>query len=222
MAQLRGGLTPRVERVERDGKTLWIKRAERLGWRMRLQKGDPRAAFEAERTAHHRYSDLGLPVPRIVEEGPGFFVTGDAGPTLRDLLWSDSPEWDTALPAAACALAGFHAAGVTHGRPNLKDICWREGRVTFLDLERAGRGTTDLDLLVFLFSVTSDSHGDRAAFQVARDAYLAAGERAVWEAARARVRRLRPLSWLLVPVAWVQPKNREFRAIGPFMRFVLS
>lgn len=222
MARLRDGLTPRIERVDRDGKTFWIKRAERLTWRMRFQKGDPQAAFEAERAAHHRYHDLGLPVPPIVEEGPDHIETEDAGPTLRHLLWTESPEWDTALPAAAQGLAGFHRAGVTHGRPNLKDICWQAGRITFLDLERAGRGSADLDLLVFLFSVTSDSHSDRAAFETARDAYLAAGDRAVWEAAQARVRRLRPLAWLLAPVARLQPKNREFNAIGQFVRFVLE
>ena len=222
MARLRDGLTPRIERVEKNGRTLWIKRAERLTWRMRLQKGDPKAAFEAERTAHHRYIDLNLPVPRIVEEGPDFFMTEDAGPTLRHLLWSESPEFVPALTAAGAALARFHGAGVTHGRPNLKDICWEESRVTFLDLERAGRGTADLDLLVFLFSVTSDSHGDRAAFRTAREAYLASGEQAVWQAAQARIRRLRPLARLLAPVAWVQPRNREFRAVGPFVRYVLN
>lgn len=213
---------PRIKRIERDGQTLWIKRAERLSFRMRLQKGDPKAAFEAERQAHRRFLDLGLPIPPIVEEGPDHIVTADGGPTLRQLLWSGSDEFDRALADAAEGLTRFHAAHVTHGRPNLKDICWKDDKVTFLDLERAGRGTPDLDLLVFLFSITADSKGDHRLFEIGRDAYLDAGEPGVWKAARARTRRLRPLAVALMPVAWLQPKNREFNAIGPFLRFVLG
>lgn len=213
---------PRIERVERDGRILWIKRAERLSLRMRVQKGDPLAAFAEERAAHLHFLALGLPLPAIVEDGPDFMVTEDGGPTLRHLLWKENDGFDTALGAAAAGLARFHGAGVTHGRPALKDICWKDGRVTFLDFERAGRGTPDLDLLVFLFSITADSHCDRRLFEHGRDAYLTAGDPAVWEAARTRVRRFRLLALALTPVAWLQPKNREFKAIRPFLRFVLG
>ena len=210
----------RIERLERGGEVHWIKRAEALSLRMRLQKGDPGAAFAAERAALRRYAALGLPVPRIVAETPDAVETEDAGPTLRQLVGTGSDDLPAALAGAAIGLARFHAAGVTHGRPNLKDICWRDGRATFIDLERAGKGSPALDLMIFLFSVTADTRGDRDAFRTARDAYLAAGDPAVWETAQARVKRLRVLAPLLAPVARMQPRNREFNAIGPFVRFM--
>lgn len=230
LARMVASGTRRIEKLDHAGRTFWVKRAERLSPRMRLQKGDPLAAFEAERRAHRDFLAKGLPVPRIVAEAPDFIVTEDGGPTLRHMLFQnlvDRETWRQALADAARGLARFHEAGVSHGRPNLKDICWKDGRVTFLDFERAGRDgagqrAAALDVLIFLFSVTADTKADAQAFETARDAYLSAGNASVWNAARTRLRRYRPLAWLLAPVAWVQPGNREFNAIGPFLRLMLG
>ncbi len=40
----------RVGRLEQAGKLYWVKKEEKLGLRMRLQKGNPHRAFEADRT----------------------------------------------------------------------------------------------------------------------------------------------------------------------------
>jgi tRNA A-37 threonylcarbamoyl transferase component Bud32 len=212
----------RIERLERGGEVLWIKRAEALSLRMRLQKGDPLAAFGAERASLKRYAALGLPVPPIVEDGPDFVMTEDTGPTLRQMISGGSGDLHAALTGAGKGLARFHAAGVTHGRPYLKDICWKDGEATFIDLERAGKGSPALDLTIFLFSVTADTRGDSAAFRAARDAYLGAGDPEVWKTAKARIARLRPLAFLCAPVRWVQPRNREFGAVKNFLRFALD
>ncbi len=215
---------PRIEKVEAEGRTFWIKRPESLSSRMRLQKGDPRAAFARERAAHERFAANGLPVPRIVASGEGFVVTEDVGVPIRGMARRSpaDPAFLDALTRAAKALAAFHAAAETHGRPGLKDICLRGGDITFLDFERAGKGDAALDLLVFLFSVAVETGGDLPALTVARDAYVAAAAPDTWETARRRARLFAPLGHLLWPVRRLLHGNREFDGVGPFLRFMAT
>jgi len=225
IARLAGAGSARIERVEHKGRVLWIKRPEQLSLRMRLQKGDPDAAFAEECTAHQALFERGLPVAPVVAAGPEFLVTEDCGRPLRAIAWQDPPEvFHPALAAAATALASLHAAGVSHGRPSLKDICWQEGRIAFLDLERAGRDRAldraqAMDVLILIFSTAVETGGSETAMQVAKDAYLAAGERAVWDHAAKRARWWAALRLPLWPVARLLRGNREFDAIGPFFRF---
>ena len=213
---------PRIEKVEAEGRTFWIKRPERLAPRMRIQKGDPRAAFARELAAHERFAARGLPVPRILASGDGFVVTEDVGKPIRNMARQNpaDPRFLDALTRAATALAAFHAAGEIHGRPGLKDICLGPDGITFLDFERAGKGDAALDLLVFLFSVAVETGGDLPALTAARDAYRAAGNPATWETARRRARLFAPLGHLLWPVRRFLHGNREFDGVGPFLRFM--
>ncbi len=216
----------RIQRVALDGQVFWIKRPENLGLRMRLQKGDPVAAFAQEVAAHHRFVELGLPVPEIVADGHSYLITRDAGPTLTHIFGTGlGQEFHKALFAAAQALAGCHAAGISHGRPSLKDICWKDGRITFLDFERAaskrnGDGGQAMDLLILLFSTSVVTAGDHAAMASVRDGYRAAGGDRIWTVAQKRLRRLAILRYLLLPVSWILKGNKEFDAIRPFYAFV--
>ena len=216
---------PRVQRFEEAGQVFWIKRPEKLSFRMRLQKGDPAQAFASEVAAHQSYAAQGLPVAPVVAASDSYLITRDCGPSLKDLARHDDAAFPKALAAGAKALAHLHQAGVHHGRPSLKDICWQEGRIAFLDFERAGRGgppakAQSTDLLILIFSTAVETAGDPAAMETARTAYLEAGDAALWRTAQSRARRWSPLGWLLRPVAKLLPGNREFEAITPFFRFM--
>lgn len=150
----------RVRRVESGGRHYWVKQREQLSLRWRLQKGNPAHAFEREREGLHRLHAMGLPVPEIVDEGPNYFVTRDAGVPLSHVYKSpdySEAEREQALNAAVFALHSLHEAGVAHGRPNLKDMIWDGKGVTLIDLERFGKirnahSAQVLDFIIFAFS----------------------------------------------------------------------
>ncbi len=216
----------RIEKVEIGGKDCWIKRPENLSLRMRLQKGSARQAFADEVTAHKDYMLRGLPVAPIVYAGPDALVTEDCGTNLLWRLRCGPPEeFLQALGEAGEALAALHNAGVIHGRPSLKDICWPDERIVFLDMERAARsangdGGRAMDLLILIFSTTVGTGGWQEAMCTARDGYLKSGDDVVWQRAQRRARRYAPLGHILRPISWVLPQNAEFAAIAPFFRFV--
>ncbi|MEZ5798606.1 MAG: hypothetical protein R3D63_14680 [Paracoccaceae bacterium] len=141
---VRKALAEPPQRVRRlhlpDGRQVWLKRVERLAGAMRLQKGDPVRAFEAERRGLHALADRGLPVAGLLAEGDDWFVMQDAGPILPQVV-ADAPE-DEALRAFAVAgraLGRLHWAGLVHGRPAVRDICWDGQEARFIDLERFRR-----------------------------------------------------------------------------------
>ena len=157
----------------------------------------------------------------MVDASDNHLVTRDCGPSLKYLAHAGSPDFHAALAHGAKALAQVHAAGLCHGRPSLKDICWQDGRIAFLDLERAARagsGGRAMDVLILIFSTAVETRNDKAAMETARDAYLAAGDPAVWKAAQTRARRYRaPSAGCLRPVVALLKGNREFEAIAPVL-----
>lgn len=215
----------RIQPVELEGRTYWIKRPERLSLRMRLQKGDAKDAFAAEVAAHTAYASRNLPVADVIASTDTYLITADSGTSLKRLLRNENTAFAEALAAAGRALATLHRAGVNHGRPSLKDICWDGTRIAFVDLERAGREVNAAraqatDLMILIFSTAVETHGDAEAMQSARDAYLSVGEASVWQAAQSRARLYAPLGWLAWPVAKVLRGNREYAAVAPFFRFM--
>lgn len=220
-------MAKRLEKVDIGGQTGWLKRVETPSLRMRWQKGNCRRAFEQERAALLRLWELGLSVPRIHEQGEDYFVTEDAGPTLRTIRRDAPAEFPVATQTAARALAGLHENGVSHGRPALRDICWKDGRITFIDLERAGRARPGLagytsDCLNFFYDFVAETGGITPELVTARDTYIGAGMPHVWNAAVARVRRLRPVVTALRPVLSLLRDKRDFRAALPFVDFMLE
>ena len=211
---------PRVECVVIDGQDFWIKRPEALSLRMRLQKGDPSAAFKTEVATHKSLSDQGLPVAPVILATDRYLVTRGCGAPIRGLARHGSDDFEPALREAGRSLATLHKAGAVHGRPSLKDICWKDQKIAFLDFERAGRGSPAQDLQIILFSTAVETAGDLGALTLVRDAYLEVGDVAVWQACRRASRRLSWLGALLRPVSWVLRTNREFAAIAPFFHFM--
>lgn len=223
--QVRDALRNRPGRILRlrptGGGTFWLKRVEKLSLRLRLQKGDPQRAFEAEREGLKTLAAEGLPVPKILLEGPDYFVLPDAGPTLEQIAGDATrpvSERTAAFAAAGKALARLHWAGFSHGRPAPRDICWDGSTARFIDLERFSFARRSgfrqaLDVVIFTQSCFSRWPDDSRWL----DAALVAWQTNAPEGADSRVALLaRVLGWLgplARALSHVRPKSRELRAV---------
>ncbi|MDA8586832.1 lipopolysaccharide kinase InaA family protein [Rhodobacteraceae bacterium] len=216
---------PRIETFKLAGQVYWIKRPERATLQLMLQKGDPMRAFAQEVAAYQKFAKLGLPVVPIIAVGATYLVTKDNGTQLRQLAKTKSQDLPKALTAAARGLAEFHKAGVCHGRPSLKDICWKNEKISFLDFERATRDRNleraiATDIILFIYSISVETAGDTTAMSTARDAYIAAGGAAQWQKAQSRARGFFYLRAILWPAAKVYKKSRELSAVEPLFKFM--
>lgn len=214
----------RVTRLEHAGRVYWVKRPERLSFRMRLQKGDPLRAFERERAGYHALRGTALPVPPLVLEGPDYLVIADRGEALVDVVRDRSlsgEERHRALLAAASGLGAFHALGIAHGRPSLKDILWDRRRVSFVDFERFEVGRFHeagmlLDCLIFAFSCFTLADLSSEEVGAALAAYGAMDHAGVLGGA---IRILRGIRWL-APVARFLLRMVKSRDIRAFVRLL--
>jgi len=209
----------RVEMFEHDGKRIWVKRPEHLSWRMRLQKGDPVAAFQQEVAAHLELQEIGAPVPRIVARDETFMATADCGHDLRRFM--RYPPEKTVLNAimskAGGALGRLHASGLVHGRPAINDICWDDETITFIDFERMLRTDQDetgkaKDLVIFIMSLFS--YGASSELVANAHAGYDAESPGVSAKARKILLRRRWLPLVLKPLMPLLKRKREFVAIG--------
>lgn len=206
-----------------DGRKVWLKRAERLAGRMRLQKGSGAKGFAREFAGLQVLGQLGLPAAPILSAGPDWVVTPDLGPTLRRFLRAQDQSHDLIpiFAAAGTALARLHLASYRHGRPAIRDICWDGRAVHFIDLERFSPVKSDprglaLDLMIFVHSLMADGlnqPADRAkpAQEAAIAAYRALAP-GIWAQARVTAGWLRWLS----PLAKLS-SARDWRALAPML-----
>ncbi|RRH78494.1 BUD32 family EKC/KEOPS complex subunit [Falsigemmobacter faecalis] len=191
----------RVQRVSGGGEALWLKRTEdslSLWWR--ILKGNSRRAFEADRLALKDLARQQLPVPAIRAEGPDFFATTEIGTPVAHLLRGaqNAEELAPALEAAGRALGAFHAAGVVHGRPKLRDICWDGDQARLIDFERYRRDNSSpklmaQDMLVLLHSLFSLRLEGDAEARLALKGWLSVAPEGM---AEALVKRAKALAWL--------------------------
>jgi hypothetical protein len=212
-----------------DGRKFWLKRVEQLAGRMRLQKGDPARSFNAEREAMRELQGQGMPVAGLALEGPGWIVLPDAGPTLPQIIdHSDAPEAEKlrVMTEAGRALARLHLAGLVHGRPAVRDICWDGVEIRFIDLElcrRAGQGGVRqaIDLLVLAQSAFARWPNEPRWIKAAFAGYRGAGPLGALRWARRLALLLAPLGWLAGALLPLRSKSRELRALSlvlPWLR----
>ena len=216
----------RIARAHRDGRDYWIKRQEHLRGLMRLQKGNPAKALAKEATALRALGGRGLPVPELVAEGPGFVVVADAGPSLNLLLRDDdipADEKRRAMAAAGAALAQLHRAGIVHGRPCIRDFCWKDGAITLIDWERyKPRANTRfrmrVDAVVFVFNLYALLRADTPELEAAITAYRAGAPAGLWDEAARLCRRLGWIDRLTQAQQRRDAGRGEFRAIPLTLR----
>lgn len=156
----------------RRGRRFWLKRVERFAPHLWLVKGKPEQAFDRDRRAHRFLWSYGMPVPRIVADGAGFIALEDAGASLTKFCDNTSisqVEKLRACRAAGRALARLHAAGLAHGRPAFRDMCWDGRQIRFIDFEyfvpaKAGwlRKVRDVGIAI-LSALSQGSSGPRYA-----------------------------------------------------------
>lgn len=209
----------RISRLEHDGQTIWVKKREHLTLRLRLQKGNANTAFSAERDALHQLQAAGVPVPKIIAEGPDYFATADSGPSLKQLLIGPATDQTEAYLEAGKQLALMHQKQLSHGRPSLKDICWKDGRITFLDFERFHhkRNTPKghmQDLVIMVFSAYAITESDCPEIDALIKGYRENDPENSWQAAVLWCANKGWIDVITKPIQWrSKGKALEFKAI---------
>jgi tRNA A-37 threonylcarbamoyl transferase component Bud32 len=204
-----------------DGRRFWLKRVERLAGRLRLQKGDPAKAFAAERDGLRALAAAGLPVAGVVAEGPDWVLMPDAGPVLpqvvRDAARGEAEKL-RAFEAAGRALGRLHWAGMAHGRPAVRDVCWDGDVARFIDLERfrlakrAGLWQA-ADVVMFAQTAFTLWPTEPRWLEAALGAYAVSAPEGSTAAVRRLVQWLAPLGWLAAVLVRLRPGSRELRAV---------
>jgi tRNA A-37 threonylcarbamoyl transferase component Bud32 len=224
--QLKTALAEPPVRVRRldlpDGRHFWLKRVERLTGVMRLQKGDPARAFAAERTGLHALADAGLPVAGISAEGPDWVLMPDAGQVLPAIVGDprrSDAERLAAFAAAGRALGLLHWAGLVHGRPAVRDICWDGSVARFIDLERFRRGARGgmrqaLDVVIFAQSAFAQWPEDARWLEATLSAYASGAPDGAMRRVRRLARRMAPIGWLASGLVALRPQSRDLRSAG--------
>ena len=212
----------RISLLDYDGQIIWVKQQEKLSLKRRLQKGEAHAAFVAERDALQRLQKAGVPVPVIVAESDDYFATIDGGPSLKHLLRGHLGPSESHLDAYGAAgkqLALMHKMHLSHGRPSIKDMCWKDGRITFLDFERfhTKRNTPKghmQDLVMMVFSAYAVTGRDCAEIDALIKGYRTNDAANHWQAAAKWCTGKRWVDTLTKPVQWRGAgKALEFKAI---------
>jgi tRNA A-37 threonylcarbamoyl transferase component Bud32 len=213
----------RVRRVDlRDGRRFWLKRVERLSGRLRLQKGDPAKAFAAEREGLRVLEAAGLPVAGVAAEGPDWVLMPDAGPVLPEVVADPGrgeAEKLRAFAEAGRALGRLHWAGMAHGRPAVRDVCWDGRAARFIDLERFRRAKRAgfwqaADVVMFAQTAFTLWPEDGRWLEAALSAYAESAPEGATAAVRRLVRWLAPVGWLAAGLSVLKPGSRELRAVG--------
>ena len=205
-----------------DGRRFWLKRVERLSGRLRLQKGDPARAFAAEQEGLRVLAAAGLPVAGIAAEGPDWLLMPDAGPVLTEVA-ADPGRSETeklrAFAEAGRALGRLHWAGMAHGRPAVRDVCWDGQAARFIDLERFRRTSRAgfwqaADVVMFAQTAFTVWPEDRRWLDAALAGYAVNAPEGAMAMVRRLVGGLAPLGWLAAGLVRLKPESRELRAVG--------
>lgn len=222
---LKAALAEPPQRVRRldlaDGRRFWLKRVERLSGRLRLQKGDPERAFTAEREGLRQMAEADLPVAGVAREGPDWVLMPDAGPTLPEVVADPGraeAEKLLAFAETGRALGRLHWAGMAHGRPAVRDVCWNGREARFIDLERFRRAQRAgfwqaADVVMFAQTAFTAWPEEGRWLDAGLTAYAANAPDGAMAAVRRLARWLLPVGWLAAGLAVIKPQSRELRAV---------
>lgn len=150
-----------------DGTTYWIKRRLSNG-RNQFAKSSVNVQFYTEIARSSIAHGLTGLAPKIVYLDTDCMVTRAAGENInhwmrrRDVSKEEKLE---ILIRTGQALGTLHQAGVTHGRPALRDFLYEDGRVTLLDWENRPRWDNKkkrmaMDYLLLLLSLLREPYSE--------------------------------------------------------------
>lgn len=156
-------------------------------------------------------------VPDMPVLTPDYMVIEDGGMTVKSWLDQDIPEEEKQdiLRRAGTALCRLHRAGIVHGRPALRDITCRDGRISFLDWENRlySRHTEEqkaIDFLLFLQAIYRENYPEeKERIEAAESGYVDAGGREVRENAGAYLEKHRIIEKLVHGVSVFHWKDVE-------------
>lgn len=212
---------PRIERSERDGRTVWIKRYGDNGRRVRMAllrwiarrlganallapvplSGE--AACASELGMLRRLAALGVRVPEVIESRPTELVLSDLGPILSEQLRdAPLPERERLLALGLAALRELHEKGGYVSQAVVRNLTHAEGRIGFIDLEEDPATMMGVsaaqarDLLLYVYSSARFFADAPERYAAVLDAALAAEAPAVRSELFRTVRALRWLAWL--------------------------
>lgn len=216
----------RVESIHFGENTYWVKRPEKLSLIWRIRKGDPLKALAREVDGYRALNERGLAAPELVASDAHYFITRNGGTSLVALLHhpeTSDEERVRALCAAATALQQLHAAGMAHGRPNLKDILWDGSKICFIDFELFGvirniRTAQVSDLLIFALSCFATARMEMADIDRALLCYKSSDQQGIWKAAMRWVYRGQVLDWLMAPLLRGKKRIRDLRALSALIQ----
>tara|TARA_Y100000590_G_scaffold348397_2_gene399405 strand:+ start:14676 stop:15413 length:738 start_codon:yes stop_codon:yes gene_type:complete len=194
--------------IDNKGQCFWLKTTERmLGFKWRFQKGNTQRAFNKEKEAYKTMKKIGILVPEIICEGNDFFLTLDVGPTLDNILRDNDfnqSERKECFRSAGEYLARLHKKGFVHGRPALRDICWQNNQIRFIDLERMKSSKSSksyaIDLLIFVhywFKVKGEVGND---ILEAINAYKHNIDTEVWDIFIRYIQKIKKLYFILATI----------------------
>ena len=197
----------RVFRFEYLGKHYWLKQPEQLKGIWLLLKPHPKQHFKEECEILRHLNNIGAPVPKLCGFGDDYLVLEDAGLTLNIWLNDETLSWaekSHILHSAIETLINLHQQGIIHGRPAIRDIAWKEGKITFMDFESHSKSHNEhwlitRDMLAFLDSLCRVKSLDDEKLNDLFDYYKSHCPITYWDDMLSYVRRFRWLYYLLLP-----------------------
>ena len=131
----------------------------------------------------------------------------DAGPTLNIWLNDETLSWaekSHILHSAIDILINLHQQGIIHGRPAIRDIAWKDGKISFMDFESHSKSHNEhwlitRDMLAFLDSLCRVKSLDDEKLGELFDYYKSHCPTTYWTDMLSYVRGFRWLYYLLLP-----------------------
>lgn len=213
-----------------NGEKAWLKRVEYPKGLMRLQKGDGPKAFASERDALMALRGRNLPVVEPLAAGSDYLLLPDMGPTLSMLMEDETisrVERLRAFTAAGRALAELHQAGLAHGRPALRDLCWDGSQVRMIDVERfrdqpRSACALAMDMVIFVHTWFARVKGQTKGpeLDAAWDSYFADAPADVRPQMLRLVRMLQPARWFARAILSFKPRARDWLAVDGTLAYL--
>ena len=158
----------------------------------------------------------------VAAEGPDWVLMPDAGPILPVVVADPArteAEKLRAFAAAGRALGRLHWAGMAHGRPAVRDVCWDGSEARFIDLERFRRAKRAgfwqaADVVMFAQTAFTQWPEEPRWLEAALGAYALSAPEGAMAAVRRLVRWMAPVGWLAAVLSRLRPQSRELRAVG--------